>query len=178
RGPGVSTALHLSHHRRSGVETDPQMRSDALFCFEFRSGGPKTLENRQSRATSPQRRVFECNRGAEDRHNAVAGKALYDAALLAHRVVHQPREAAHQRESGFLSRPFRERGEVHHIGEQNSDLPAFSFHVHPPRVEKPKVSSSFDAPTTLAIACRPKNRLYSRCGANSPSNALASFKSR
>jgi hypothetical protein len=61
-------------------------------------------------------------------------------------------QTAHKGEGGFLSRPFRERGEVHHVGEENSDLPAFSFHVHPPRVKKPEVSSFFDAPTTLAIA--------------------------
>jgi hypothetical protein len=39
-------------------------------------------------------------------------------------------------------------------------------------VEKPEVSSSFDVPTTLAIARRPKNRLYSRCSASSPLHAL------
>jgi hypothetical protein len=28
----------------------------------------------------------------------------------------------------FLARPFREGREAHHVGEQDSDLPAFRFH--------------------------------------------------
>src|SRR6476469_1408998 len=109
------------------------MRSDAVFDLKIGLISLQSLQDRERRTTGPQRRIFEGDRRAEDRHNAVAGKALYDAALLAHRVVHQLREAAHQRESGFLSLPFRERGEVHHIGEQNSDLSALSFHAPPPR---------------------------------------------
>ena len=54
-------------------------------------------------------------------------KALNDAALLAHGSVHKFGQTAHKGEGVFLSRPFRERGEVHHIGEQNSDLSAFSL---------------------------------------------------
>ena len=79
-------------------------------CLLSRSGpcGLQSLQDRERRTTGPQRRVFECDRRAEDRHDAVAGKALNDAALLAHGVVHQLRQAAHQRESGFLSRSFGE----------------------------------------------------------------------
>ena len=55
---------------------------------------------------------------------------MRDAALFAHRVIHQLGKAAHQRKSGFLSRPFRERREAHHIGEQDGDLSAFRVHVN------------------------------------------------
>jgi hypothetical protein len=141
RDPGVSTALHLSHHRRSGVETDPQMRSDAVFDLKIGPISLQSLQDRECCATGSQRRIFECDRGAEDRHNAVAGKALYDAALLAHRVVHQLREAAHQRESGFLSRPFRERGES---ANRTVTCRRSASTLSPPKVEAPEVNTSPD----------------------------------
>jgi hypothetical protein len=45
--------------------------------------------------TCPQRGVFQGNWRTEDCHDAIASKALNDAALLAHGVIHQLRKAAH-----------------------------------------------------------------------------------
>ena len=39
--------------------------------------------------------VFKGSRRTEDGHDAIAGKALNNAALLAHGVIHQLRKAAH-----------------------------------------------------------------------------------
>jgi hypothetical protein len=42
---------------------------------------------------------------------------LDNATLLAHCVIHQRPEAPHKAKGRFLSRPFCERREAHHIGE-------------------------------------------------------------
>ena len=113
----VSPRTVTAHRRRS--RTLPTTAAPVLRpirncgwtpCLVFEIGflGLQPLQDRERRATRPQRRVFERDRRAEDRHDAVAGKALHDAALLAHGIVHQLRKAAHQRKGRFLSRPFRE----------------------------------------------------------------------
>ena len=104
----ISTVLDLSNHRWPGVEADPHLRSHAVFGFEVGVRCLEPLQDRQAPPTRPQRRVLERNWRAENRHDAVAGKALNDAALLTHGFVHQLRQAAHKREGGFLSRPLRE----------------------------------------------------------------------
>ena len=100
------------------------MRPDTVFCFEVRSRSAEPLQDRQSRATRSQGCILKGNRGTKHCHDAVAGKSLNDPALRAHGSVHQFGQTAHKGEGGFLSPPFRERGEVHHIREQNSDLSA------------------------------------------------------
>ena len=70
-----------------------------------------------------------CDRRAENRHDPVAGEALHDAALFADCVLHQLRQALHQREGALLPGPFREGGEADHVGEKDRDMPAFRFHV-------------------------------------------------
>jgi hypothetical protein len=57
------------------------------------------------------------NGRAEDRHDPVTGEALDGAALIAHRAFHQIRQASHQREGGFIPRPFRKGREADHVGE-------------------------------------------------------------
>src|SRR5208337_1325649 len=90
--------------------------------------GLEPLQDRHGRPARPERRILMCDRRAKDRHDAVAGKALHDAALFADRVLHQLRQALHQREGGLLPGPFREGREADHVGEQDRDLPAFRFH--------------------------------------------------
>ena len=68
--------------------------------------------------------VFKSDRRTKDRHDAVAGKALYDTTLLTDTFAQSA-----SRESGsvcrqFLSRPLRKGREAHHIGEQDRDLSA------------------------------------------------------
>ena len=108
----VGAALHAAHHRRPGIEADAQLRPHAVLRFEIAPRGFQPLQNRKRCATRPQRRVFEGDRRAKDSHDAVAGKALDDAALLAHGVIHQLRKAAHKRKGRFFSRPFRESREA------------------------------------------------------------------
>jgi len=87
------------------------------------------LQDQERCATRPQRRILECDRRAEHGHDAVAGKTLDDAALLADCILHQLRKAAHQRKRAFLSGFLREGREAHHVCEQDRDLPAFRFHA-------------------------------------------------
>ena len=60
----------------------------AMFDFKVRSGGLESLQDRESRSTCSQRRVFKGDRRAEDRHDAVACKILNDATLLTHGIGH------------------------------------------------------------------------------------------
>jgi hypothetical protein len=78
RGEGFARRAVVVSYRTaycSGVETDPQMRSDAVFGLRMGPISLQSLQDRERCTTCPQRRIFECDRGAEDRHNAVAGKA-------------------------------------------------------------------------------------------------------
>ena len=129
RDAGVGVLFQVADHRRPGVEADPQLRPQAMFACEIAAGAAQPLQDRQRRATRPQRRVLERDRRAEDRHDAVAGKALDHAALLAHGFFHQLRQASHQGKGSFLSGFFRESREADHICEQDRDLPAFRFHA-------------------------------------------------
>jgi hypothetical protein len=100
----VSPLLHLPDHRRPGVQTDPQLWFHAVFAFEVRSASLQPLQDRQRRPASPQRCILKCNRRTKDCHDAVAGKALHDAALLAHSLIHKLGQAPHQRKCRFLAR--------------------------------------------------------------------------
>jgi hypothetical protein len=91
------------------------------------------FRNRERRAAGPQWRVLERDRRPEDCHDAVAGERLYHAALLAHGVVHQILQSGHKRKGCFLTRRFGERGEAHHVGKMNGNLPSFRFHACAPR---------------------------------------------
>ncbi len=93
---GVGAVLHPADHRRAGIQPDPQLRPHAVLDLEIAAGVIEPLQNRQRRATGSQRRIFERNRRTEHRHDALAGKALHDAALFAHGFVHQLRQAPHQ----------------------------------------------------------------------------------
>jgi hypothetical protein len=53
--------------------------------------------------------------------------ALDDTALLAHRLVHRLRKAAHQGECRLLSRALGKGREAHHVGEQDRNLPALGY---------------------------------------------------
>ena len=79
RNSGVGPVLYFSDNRRSGVDADPQLRSRAVFGFEFGSGFFETLQDRQRSTTRPQRHVLKRNRCTKDGHDAVAGETLNDA---------------------------------------------------------------------------------------------------
>ena len=125
----VGTVLHLPDHRRPGVETDAQLRPDAMFRFKVGSCLLEPLQDHERRPTRPKRRVLERNRSTEHCHNAVAGKASNEAALLTHCFVHQLRQTSHERIGRFLPRALREAREAHHVGEKDGDLSAFSLHA-------------------------------------------------
>ena len=95
RDARIGPFLHLPNYCRSRVEADPQLRLQAVFNFEIRSGDLEPLQNRKRRATRPQRRILKGDVRAEDCHDPVPGKTLHDAALLAHGIAHQIREAPH-----------------------------------------------------------------------------------
>jgi hypothetical protein len=67
---------NLPDNRRSSIEADPQLRSDAVFRFQIRSCCLEPLKDTQRRSTRPKWRILECHRRAEHGHNAVASKAL------------------------------------------------------------------------------------------------------
>ena len=86
---GTRTALYLANHRRSGIDADPQLRLDAMFCFEIAARRFQLLKDRKGRLARPKRRVLECNWGPKHRHDPIAGKALHAPALVVHGVFHQ-----------------------------------------------------------------------------------------
>jgi hypothetical protein len=126
---GVDVLLHPAYYRRPGVEADPQLRSQPMFAFKFAARASQPFQDRERRATRPQRRILERDRRAKHRHDAVAGKTLDHAAVLVHGIFHQLGEASHQRKGPFLSRLLGKSREAHHVCEQDRDLPAFRFHA-------------------------------------------------
>ena len=130
--PGPRTALNLTDHRWPSVDSDPPLRPHPMLCFEIAAGVFQPFKDRQCGSTRPQRRVLKRYRRAEHRHDAIAGKALHDAALLTYRVLHESCEALHERKSGFFPGPLREGREANHVCKQNSNLPTFRFHAISP----------------------------------------------
>jgi hypothetical protein len=107
----------------------PQLGPESVFDLKFITGDPNPPQDGEGRATRAQGCVFKRDQRAEDRHEAVATKAPDNAALLAYGFVHQLRRAPHERIYRFLSRPFGESRETHHVGEKDCDLPTFRFHA-------------------------------------------------
>jgi hypothetical protein len=87
------------------------LHPDAIL-FRNRSGNPYRQDTLADDFGTLREAIF-----AKYSHDAVAGKTLDHAALLAHCLVHQPGEATHQGEGRLLSRLFRESREAHQVGK-------------------------------------------------------------
>jgi hypothetical protein len=125
----VATPLDPPNHSESGVEAYAQLRPHTVLCLETGPSHAQSLADSESCSTRAQGRIFESGWRTENRHYAIARKALNDATLLAHGFFHELRETSHQRKGRLLPRPFREGCEANHVGEQDCDLPAFCFHA-------------------------------------------------
>jgi len=89
---------------------------------------PAVAENRQRGGRSTRQRVCSGVRlTLRQFRRTFQTVALDDTALLAHRLVHQLRKAAHQGECRLLSRAFGKGREAHHVGEQDRNLPALGY---------------------------------------------------
>jgi hypothetical protein len=58
-----------SNDGRTGIEADPQLRPQSMLDLEIVVGGLKPPQDGKRRTTGAQRRVFERDRRAEDRHD-------------------------------------------------------------------------------------------------------------
>jgi hypothetical protein len=82
--------------------------------------------DRQGRAARAKRSVLERVGDAEQRHDAIAGETAHRAALLTNGGGELVVDCTDENESPFLAQPFGDRGESHHVGEQDGDLAPFA----------------------------------------------------
>jgi hypothetical protein len=68
-----------------------------VFCYEVRPCCFEPLKDIKRRTTRPERRVLQRNRRAKHGHDAAAGKAANEAALLTHCLVHKLRQTSRER---------------------------------------------------------------------------------
>ena len=158
----VGTGLHTAHYCWSGIEADAHLRPDAVLSVEVAPNGFEPLQDRKRGTTRPQRRVFEGHRRAEDRHDAVAGETLNDAALLAHGVIHQLRKAAHEGIGGLLPRTLGEGGKANHVREKDGDLPTLG--VQATLLIWMRVAASFCLGSALSAIPLDRMSVTSGCG--------------
>jgi hypothetical protein len=45
RNARIGAALHAAHHRRSGIDSDAQLRPHAMLCLEIAPGGFQPMQN-------------------------------------------------------------------------------------------------------------------------------------
>ncbi len=112
-------------HHRSRMDPHPHLKIGAVGFAHFvaqRLEGSMHRESGRHRAT---RRVLEGDRGAEERHHAVAGELVDGSLVLVHLVEDGLDAAVDDLPDPLRIGRFGEGGEPHHVHEHDRDVFAF-----------------------------------------------------
>ena len=109
---------------RPAVEADAEAGAGAVVGLGLAGHGRHPCLNVERGAASPQRRILDRHRRAEERHDPVTGHLLHRAALVMDGLAQLPVDALHQEIGLLLAEFVGERRVIGHVGEEYGHLTA------------------------------------------------------
>ena len=116
-----------SNDKRAGVKSDTKFWPDAKARFSAFFQGAHFLLKIDGGATGLERRILYGNRGAEQRHQAIASYILDGAAMRVDRFAHAFDDVLHERKYRLFADTFRSWSIIGHIGKQDCNLPSLAL---------------------------------------------------
>jgi hypothetical protein len=117
----------VAHHHRAGVDPDPHAELEAARRVDLAAQRLDRGLHREPRHHGATRRVLERERGAEQRHHAVAGELVDDPLELVHLGEQRLHAALHPAVQILGIDALADRSEADRVGEQHRHDLALAF---------------------------------------------------
>ena len=123
----VQIVANGAHHHGAGVEPDAQLHLHAMRVAHLLRVAAHGLLHGQGGIAGPHRVILMRQRGAEQRHNAIAQDLIHRAFVAVHGVHHEAQGGVQQGAGLFRVETGDEFGGALDVGKEHRDLLALAF---------------------------------------------------